>query len=98
MSSAILLTAAVAVPAQAKPYLFAGMSFLASFAILHYYLYLRLRDAGQKKDIFNFLLVEVPIDYRRLRAKYNWSPWPAILVWPALIVGLLLFGLGVSKL
>jgi hypothetical protein len=88
----------VAVPAQAKAYLFVGIFFLAASAILHYYIYLRLRDAGHNKDIANFLLVEVPVDYWRLRAKYEWSPWPAILVWPALIAGLVLFVLGVFRL
>lgn len=96
MYLATLLT--IAVPAQAAPYLYGGVFLLACFAILHYYLYLRLRDAGLRKDISNFLLIEIPFDYWRLRAKHKWSPWPAILVWPALVGGLLLFALGIFRL
>jgi hypothetical protein len=44
-------------------YLYVGIFLLACFASLHYYLYLRLRDTGYKKSIFNFLLVDVPVDY-----------------------------------
>jgi hypothetical protein len=79
-------------------YLYAGVACLACFAIIHYYLYLRLRDTGYNKSIFDFLLVEVPVDYLRLRTKYGWSPWPAYLLWPALVAGLVLFVIGVSKL
>ena len=93
-----LFTDATSVQAEAKRYLYAGMFFLVCFAIIHYYLYLRLRDVGHKKHIFNFLLVEVPTDYMRLRPKYGWSPWPAIVIWPLLISGLVLFVMGVFKL
>ncbi len=79
-------------------YLYVGIFLLACFASIHYYLYLRLRDTGYKKSIFNFLLVEIPVDYLRIRAKYGWSAWPAYLVWPALIGGLVLFVIGVFKL
>ena len=96
MSLAALL--ALEQATQAKTYLYAGIFFLASFAILHYYLYLRVRDAGQKKDISNFLLIEIPIAYLRLREKYIWSPWPAILIWPLLVAGIALLALGVSRL
>ena len=94
MSLTTLLMAA----GPAKPYLYAGIFFLAWFAILHYYLYLRLRDAGHSKDISNFLPVEIPVDYWRLREKYEWSPWPAILVWPALVAGVSLIVVGIFRL
>ncbi len=82
----------------ARPYLYSGIILLACFAIVHYYLYLRLRDTGYHKTIFDFLLVEVPVDYLRLRAKYGWSPWPAYLMWPFLLIGAVLFVIGVSRL
>jgi hypothetical protein len=68
------------------------------FGVIHYFLYLRLRDAGHKKHIFNFLLFEVPVDYLRLGRKYAWSPWPAYFVWLVLVAGLILFIAGVFKL
>jgi hypothetical protein len=79
-------------------YLYSGIALLTCFAIIHYYLYLRLRDTGYNKNIFNFLLVEVPIDYLRVRVKYGWSPWPAYLMWPFLLIGSALFIIGVFKL
>src|SRR5260370_38726026 len=79
-------------------YLYSGIALLASFAIIHYYLYLRLRDTGYNKNILNFLLVEVPIDYLRARAKYGWSPWPAYLMCPSLLIGSALLIIGVFKL
>jgi len=79
-------------------YLYSGMALLACFAIIHYYLYLRLRDTGYNKNIFNFLLVEVPVDYLRVRVKYGWSPWPAYLMWHFLLIGLALLVTGVFKL
>ena len=85
-------------PNGAGFYLYSGIALLASFAIIHYYLYLRLRDTGYNKNILNFLLVEVPIDYLRARAKYGWSPWPAYLMWPFLLIGSALLIIGVFKL
>jgi hypothetical protein len=82
----------------ANAYLYIGMFLLACFGSIHYFLYLRLRDTGYKKHIFNFLVVVVPVDYLRVRAKYGWSPWPAYLVWPALIGGLVVLTIGVFKL
>ena len=94
------LVTAARIGAQEGPtiYLYVGIFLLACFASLHYYLYLRLRDTGYKKSIFNFLLVDVPVDYLKTRAKYGWSAWPAYLVWPVLIGGLVLFVIGVFKL
>src|SRR6266481_4518622 len=79
-------------------YLYSGIALLACFAIIHYYLYQRLRDTGYNKNIFTFLLVEVPVDYLRVRAKYGWSPWPAYLMWPFLLIGSALLIIGVFKL
>jgi len=83
---------------SASFYLYSGIILLACFAIIHYYLYMRLRDTGYDKTIFNFLLVEVPLDYLRRRMKYGWSPWPAYLMWPFLLIGCSLFVIGVFRL
>jgi hypothetical protein len=82
----------------ASLYLYSGIILLAGFAIIHYYLYMRLRDTGYDKTIFNFLLVEVPVDYLRRRAKYGWSPWPAYLMWLFLLIGSCLLVIGVFRL
>jgi hypothetical protein len=94
----ILTSGVVHTEASTMKYLYAGIFLLACFGVIHYFLYLRLRDAGHKKHIFNFLLFEVPVDYLRLGRKYAWSPWPAYFVWLVLVAGLILFIAGVFKL
>ena len=79
-------------------YLYLGIFLVACFSIIHYVLYMRLRDAGYKKNIFNFLLVEVPADYLKLSRKHGWSPWPAYLLWLPLALGLFFFVRGVFSL
>lgn len=79
-------------------YLYSGIILLASFAVIHYYMYMRLRDVGYTKTIFDFLLVEVPVDYLRLRTKYRWSPLPAYLMWVVLLAGCALLVTGVFRL
>lgn len=74
------------------------MFLLGSFAVVHYCLYLRLRDIGIRKHISNFLLVEVSAEYLRNRTKYGWSAWPAYLMWALLVSGLSLFVIGVFRL
>ncbi len=92
------VTTMIGAPQRAQSYLYAGMFLLASSASTHYYLYLRLRDTGYNKTIFDFLLVEIPVDYLRLRRKYGWSPWPAYLTWPMFVIGVVLLLTGVFKL
>jgi hypothetical protein len=82
----------------AKFFLYSGIFLLAFFAAVHYSLYLRLRDIGYRKHIFNLLLVAVPADYLRNRTKYGWSAWRAYLVWPLLVGGLALFVIAVFRL
>ena len=47
-------TAVTGMQSIARSYLFAGMFLLACFAITHYYLYLRLRDADHKNTYLIF--------------------------------------------
>jgi len=78
--------------------MYCGIFLLAGFSITHYYLYLRLRDVGYRKSIFNFLLGEVPVDYLRLSRKHGWPRWPAYVIWPILVSGLILLSVGVFSL
>lgn len=81
-----------------KILLYVGIFLLGGCAALHYLLYLRLRDIGINKTIFDFLLVEVPLDYLRNRRKYGWSAWPALLMGVLFLAGILVFVAGVSRL
>jgi hypothetical protein len=81
-----------------KILLYVGFFLLGGFATLHYFLYLRLRDIGIDKTIFDFLLVAVPVDYLRNRQKYGWSVWPVLLMWVFLLAGISVFVMGVFRL
>jgi hypothetical protein len=81
----------------AEFYLYGGMFLLGCSAALHYFLYLRLRDTGRNYIIFN-LLWPVLSDYLRITSKQRWSPWPAYLVLPTMVVGFVLLCMGVFKL
>ncbi len=41
---------------------------------------------------------DTPFAYLRVRSKHGWSPWPAYLLWPCMIVGIVIFALGVFRL
>jgi len=78
-------------------YLYTGVLLVGCSAALLYFLYLRLRDVGERYIAFN-LPRRLVSDYLRLGPQYGWSPWPAYLVWPIAIAGWALFFFGVTKL
>ena len=82
---------------ETKILLYVGIFLLGGFAAVHYYLYLRLRDIGINKTIFDFLLVTVPIEYLRNREKHGWPVWPVFLMWGLLLAGVLIFVAGVFR-
>ena len=81
-----------------KILLYAGIFLLGGFAALHYFLYLRLRDIGINKNIFDFLLVAVPVGYLRNRKSNGWSAWPVFLMFILLVAGVLAFVIGGFRL
>lgn len=83
---------------QAHFYLYVGIFAISCFATIHYYLYLRLEEAGRSKNISRFLLLGIPRDYLKLRKHLNGSPWPAYLLGPILVIGLMLLVVGIFAL
>jgi hypothetical protein len=80
-----------------KVYLYAGIILIWLFAALHYFLYLSLREEGRNYIASNWFW-PVLSDYLKLRSKHGWPSWPAYLVVPTLVLGLVLFLIGVDKL
>jgi len=74
-----------------------GFLLLGAYSILFIHIQFKMRDAGY--DAYPLLWRPkdwgLPFEYLKIRAKHGWSPWPAYLVWPCLIAGviLLVFGL-----
>ena len=82
------------------PGLALGLALVASAVALFIYIELRMRDIGYKPSPFTKPIKyhNLPFEYLRVRARRGWSPWPAYLIWPCLIVGLLLLVFGVAHL
>jgi hypothetical protein len=80
-----------------KLYLYIGVLLLSCSAAIHYFLYLRLRDAGRNYIVFDCFW-PVLSDYLRLRSKNGWSAWPPYLAVLAMVVGLVVFCIGAFKL
>lgn len=80
-----------------KMYLYAGIILIGCSAALHYFLYISLREAGRNYIAFNWFW-PVLFDYFKLRSEHGWPRWPAYLVLPTVVLGLLLVLVGVVKL
>lgn len=47
---------------------------------------------------FKGTIWSVPLAYLRVRSQQGWSPWPAYLIWPFGIVGVILLVMGLFRL
>ena len=81
-----------------KILLYAGILLVGGFSVLHYFLYLRLRDVGINKTLLGYFLVAVPVEYLRNRGKYGWPAWPVVLMCGLVLVGFLVFVVGLFRL
>ena len=83
------------------PAVILGFVFIVIQGVLFVHIQLKMTRAGYKTSYsffgkpFSWNGWDTPFEYLRVRAKHGWSPWPAYLIWPCLIVGvaLLVFGL-----
>jgi hypothetical protein len=74
-----------------------GLSLVAVFLLLLAYIKFKLKDSGYGTPplFFHPHDWELPADYREVRSRHGWSPWPVYLIWPCLVAGVvsLLVGL-----
>lgn len=74
-----------------------GFSLIGCFAVLYYHVQIKMLRAGYitSYDFSPYRGWAAPFRYLKVRAKHDWSPWPAYLLFPCLIAGvaLLVFGL-----
>lgn len=85
---------------QHDPLAVLGFSLIAAFSVLFIHIQFKMREIGYK----TYPLFARPWDwglpnqYLKVRAKYNWSPWPVYLMWPCLIAGIVALILGLNLL
>jgi hypothetical protein len=74
-----------------------GFVFLGAFAVLFCHIQSVMSKAGRKVRFQGFILeVNLPSEYLQARSQQGWSGWPAYLVWPCFVLGILLLFLGVA--
>ena len=84
------------------PYLFVGLLFIGVPTLSYWYMYRKLREAGLKHG-FRLTLPALwwgalVREYARNRTEYGWPAWPLHAMWLALLVGIPLLWIGVTRL
>jgi hypothetical protein len=80
-----------------EPFAIVGFLLLGAFSVLFAHIQFKMRDAGYNTNPLASRPRDwkLPAEYLRIRDQHRWSPWPAYLIWPALVLGIvsLVFGL-----
>ena len=76
------------------PYLFAGVLLIGVSSAECWYMYRKLGETGFRAQWWASYIQE----YARTRAKFGWPAWPLHAMWVALVTGVSLLLVGVSKL
>ncbi|MGH9688644.1 MAG: hypothetical protein ACRD5K_16290 [Candidatus Acidiferrales bacterium] len=68
-----------------------GFLFLGASAVLFFHIQSAMAKAGHKVHFQGFILdIGLPGEYLKTRTRHGWAAWPAYVVWPCLILGILL--------
>jgi len=82
------------------PLLIAGLILIGISGILSISIQLKLVRLGHKFPYSKYLTKsnwDLPQQYLRIRTEQGWSPWPAYLIWPAGIVGVICLLVGLFR-
>jgi hypothetical protein len=89
---------------QHDPAVIAGLLLIGSAAVLFIHIQLKMIRAGYKTSygFFGKPLSangwDTPVRYLKVRAKHGWSPWPVYLLGPCVVLGIVVFVLGLLRL
>ena len=81
-----------------------GLVLIGGAALLFIHVQLKMIRAGYKTSYAFFGKPlgangwDTPVLYLKVRAKHGWSPWPVYLLGPCIILGLVVFVLGLLRL
>jgi hypothetical protein len=90
--------------AQHDPAVIAGLLLIGSAAVLFIHIQLKMIRAGYKTSYTFFQKPlgangwDTPGQYLKVRGKHGWSPWPAYLLGPCVVLGIAIFVLGLFRL
>jgi hypothetical protein len=90
--------------AQHDPAVIAGLLLIGGAGVLFIHIQLKMIRAGYKTSYAFFgkpLSMngwDMPVQYLKLRAKHDWSPWPAYLLVPCVVLGIVVLVFGLFRL
>jgi hypothetical protein len=86
--------------AQHDPLAILGFLLIATSSVLFIQIQFKMREIGYKTyPMFNRPIDWIlPAEYLRVRRRQGWSPWPAYLVWPSLVFGMVALVVGLFRL
>jgi hypothetical protein len=82
------------------PFVVLGFLLIGAYAVLFVHIQFKMRSVGYK----TYPMVSRPSDwglavkYLKIRSQHGWSPWPAYLLWPSLILGVVTLVVGLFRL
>jgi len=82
------------------PLVILGFLLIGAFVVLFFHVQFKMQEAGHKAyDVFvSSRKYAMPTEYLRIRKQHGWSPWPAYLIWPCLLLGIAVLVIGVYRM
>jgi len=86
--------------ARHDPLVILGFLLIGAFAVLFFHVQFKMREAGWSAyTVFvSPQKLSLPIEYLKIRKQRGWSPWPAYLILPCLLAGIVLLVVGVYRM
>jgi hypothetical protein len=90
----------IAYMARHDPAVIAGLLLICSAGALFIHIQLKMIRAGYKTSYAFFGKPlspngwDTPVQYLKVRAQHGWSPWPVYLLGPCVVLGIVIFILG----
>jgi hypothetical protein len=84
-----------------NPLVIVGFIFIGISGVLLAHIQLKMVRIGNKVPYGKYLTrqnFDVPLQYLRIRNQHGWSPWPAYLLWPAAVIGVVCLVIGLFQL
>lgn len=85
--------------ARQDPLAVLGLVLCGAYGVLFFHLELQLRRNGYNTKFGHAeSMWWLPKEYLKLGGKHGWSRWPAYLLWPCLLFGILFLVIGLFRL
>ena len=82
------------------PMVVVGFLLVGTFSILFIHIQFKMRSIGYNTNPMFTRPSDwgLPAKYLKVRSEHGWSPWPAYLLWPSLILGIVGLVVGLFRL